>query len=232
MNEKKTKRLSHTQRMVLWAVSERPQTASDLALTVGVDVTNIRRAISPLELAGLLFSDSVVKKSGQAAKVYKAHAKHPDPRGDTVGKDNHQAPKLELIVEAITVAEQPLTAQELADATGMDAERVRRAVKYYSHGKHRRLRIARWVYMQGTGYGWTACYCTSNGVDASKPAANTSFARAEWVKRNKALCQLERQRARVKAGKSSPIYGHVFAQLLSVAGVSPKKAAEQIRGAA
>lgn len=225
-------RRSHTQRMVLWAVSVRPQTASELALTVGVDVTNVRHAIKPLELAGLLFSDSVVMKSGQATKVYKAHAIHPDPRGAVVGKDHHQAPKLELIVDAIKQAEQPLTVQELADATGMDVERVRRAVKYYCHGKHRRMRIASWIYVQGTGYGWTACYCTSNGADASKPAANTSFSRAEWGKRNKALRQLERQRARVKAGKSSPIYGHVFAQLLSVAGVSPKKAAEQIREAA
>lgn len=231
MTEKK-KQLSHTQRMIIWAVSVRPQTASELALKVGIDVSNIRHAIKKLMTAGLLFSDSAVKKSGQTAKIYKAHAIHPDPRGAVVGRDHHQAPRLELIVDAIKQAEQPLTVQELADATGMDAERVRRAVNYYCHGKHRRLRIASWVYVQGTGYGWTACYCTSNGADAPKPAANTSFSRAEWVKRNKALCQLERQRARVKAGKSSPIYGHVFAQLLSVAGVSPKKAAEQIRGAA
>lgn len=231
MSEKKTSQLSHTQRMVLWALSVRPQAAKDLALALDVDVTNIRRAIKPLEAKGLLFSDSVTMKLGQITKLYKTHTHHPDPRAEVVGKDNHPAPNLALIVDAINQAGQPLTVQELVEFTGLDSVRVRRSVKRCVQDGSR-LRIAKWVYIPGSGYGWSACYCTSKGANAAKPAADTAFARSEWVKRNKALRRIEHQRARVKAGRKSPLYGHVFSQLFSVAGVSPKKAAEHIREAA
>ncbi len=232
MTEKKTKTLSHTQRMILWAVSVRPSTALELAGVVGVGISRICRAVRGLVEKGLLFSDSRVKTAGMTARLLKAHIKHPDPRLEVIGKQGQAAPLLAQIVDAIEQVGEPMTVAEIAEFIGVKQESVRKAVKYYHCGDGAgRLRVAGWVYMPAKGHGWKPRYCTSPGEDAVKPKSSSSFSRNQWATRNKALQRMEWQRSTVKAGKPSPTYGHPFAQLYAVAGVS-QQAAMLMRDAA
>lgn len=225
MTEKKTQKLSHTQRMILWSVSVKPSTALELAGVVGVDRSRICCAVRGLVEKGLLFSDSRVMTAGLPARVLKAHIKHPDPRLDVIGKQGKAAPLLAQIVDAIEQAGEPMTVAEIAEFICARQESVRMAVKYYHCGEGAgRLRVAKWVYMPAQGHGWKPRYCTSPGEDAVKPKSSKSYSRKQWAKRNKALQRMEKQRSTVKAGKSSPIYGHPFAQMFAVAGVSQQAA--------
>ena len=232
MTEKKTKTLSHTQRMILWAVSVKPSTALELSGVVGVGISRICRAVRGLVEKGLMFSDSRVKTAGQPARLLKAHIKHPDPRLEVIGKQLHAAPLLAQIVGAIDQAGEPMTVAEIAEFIGAKQESVRMAVRYHHCGDGAgRLRVAEWVYMPAKGHGWKPRYSTSPGKDAAKPPRSSSFSRNQWAKRNKALQRMEWQRSTVKAGKPSPIYGHPFSQLYAVAGV-PQQAAMLMRGEA
>lgn len=232
MTEKKTKTLSHTQRMILWAVSVDPSTALELAGVVGVGISRICRAVRGLEEKGLLFSDSSVKTAGRPARLLKAHIKHPDPRLAVIGKQGHAAPLLAQIVDAIEQAGEPMTVAEIAEFIGVRQESVRMAVKYYHTGAGAgRLRVGEWVYVPAKGHGWKPRYCTSPGEDAVKPKSSKTYSRKQWATRNKALQRMEWQRSTVKAGKPSPTYGHPFAQLYAVAGVS-QQAAMLMRGEA
>lgn len=225
MTEKMTKRLSHTQRMILWAVSVKPSTAAELSAVVGVDRSRICCAVRSLVDKGMLFSDSRVFTGGLPARVLKAHIKHPDPRSEVIGKEGKQAPMLAQIVDAIKQNGEPMTVAEIAEFTGARQELVRMAAKYYHCGEGAgRLRVAGWVYVPTQGNGWKARYCTSPGPDAVKPKSDKAFSRKQWAKRNKAIQRMEKQRSAVKSGKSSPIYGHPFAQMFAVAGVSQQAA--------
>lgn len=225
MTEKKTKTLSHTKRMILWAVSVKPSTALELAGVVGVGISRICRAVRGLVEKGLLFSDSRVKTAGMTARLLKAHIKHPDPRLEVIGKQGHAAPLLAQIVDAIEQAGEPMTVAEITEFIGVKQESVRKAVKYYHCGDGAgRLRVAGWVYMPAKGHGWKPRYCTSPGDDAVKPKSSNTYSRKQWATRNKALQRMEWQRRTVKAGKPSPTYGHPFAQLYAVAGVSQQAA--------
>lgn len=225
MTEKKTQKLSHTQRMILWAVSVKPSTALELSGVVGVGISRICRAVRGLVEKGLLFSDSRVKTAGQPARLLKAHIKHPDPRLEVIGKQGHAAPLLTQIVDAIEQAGEPMTVAEISEFIGAKQESVRMAVRYYHCGDGAgRLRVAGWVYMPAKGHGWKPRYCTSPGEDAVKPKSSKTYSRKQWATRNKALQRMEWQRSTVKAGKPSPTYGHPFAQLYAVAGVSQQAA--------
>lgn len=231
MSEKK-KQLSHAQRMILWAVSVKPSTALELVGVVGVGRSRICCAVRGLVEKGLLFSDSRVMTGGLPAKVLKAHIKHPDPRSEVIGKQGKQAPLLAQIVDAIEQAGEPMTVAEIAEFTGVRQESVRMAVKYYHCGEGAgRLRVAKWTYLPAQGHGWKARYCTSPGEDAVKPKSSKSYSRKQWAKSNQAMQRIDKQRSSVKAGKVSPIYGHPFAQMFAVAGVS-QQAAMAMRDAA
>ena len=232
MTEKKTKTLSHTKRMILWAVSEKPSTVRELSEVVGVSRRRIDHSVTDLLKASLLFSRSNTKTAGLPARVYEAHIKHPDPRSLVIGKFGKQAPMLAQIIDAIEQVGEPMTVAEIAEFIGVRQESVRMAVKYYHTGAGAgRLRVGEWVYVPAQGHGWKPRYSTSPGKDAAKPPRSSSFSRNQWAKRNKALQRMEWQRSTVKAGKPSPIYGHPFSQLYAVAGVS-QQAAMLMRGEA
>lgn len=221
MTEKKTKTLSHTKRMILWAVSEKPSTVRELSEVVGVSRRRIDHSVTELLKASLLFSRSHTKTAGLPARVFEAHIKHPDPRSLVIGKFGKQAPMLAQIIDAIEQVGEPMTVAEIAEFIGVRQESVRMAVKYYHTGAGAgRLRVGEWVYVPAQGHGWKPRYSTSPGKDAAKPPRSSSFSRNQWAKQNRAIQRMQSQRSAVQAGKSSQIYRHPFAQLFAVTGVS------------
>ena len=128
MTEKKTKTLSHTKRMILWAVSKKPSTVRELSEVVGVSRRRIDHSVTELLKASLLFSRSHTKTAGLPARVFEAHIKHPDPRSLVIGKFGKQAPMLAQIIDAIEQVGEPMTVAEIAEFIGVRQESVRMAV--------------------------------------------------------------------------------------------------------
>lgn len=225
MNEKKTKVLAHTKRMILWALSERPATTYNLVQIVGVERSRITQHLRELQASGLVFKDGEVKTTGRRAPIYHAHVKHPDPRSEVIGRQRKQTPMLRSIVDVLTYSGVPMTVHEIAEFADLDVERVRRAIDYHRRkSSETTLRIAKWVYIVGQGRGWTACWNVGHGADAPQPPTDLRQCRKRWRDNNKALRQIDAARARLIAGGSPVLASNPFAQLYAATGTTHRAA--------
>lgn len=221
MTEKKTKTLSHTQRMILWLVSESPSTCAQLTERAGVCRKRVDTHVRNLVKAGLLFASGSVKTIAKPATVYSAHVKHPDPSKALTGSTRKDVFRLASILASLENG--PMTEADIADHTSIDRSMVSKAISYHRKGGRCTdvLRIHSFVYVEGRGNGWKPAYTKGPGPDAVRPKSCQKANMDRYLSRNGARVRARRVMYRLKTtGGGSVVAGNPFAQLYAVTGTT------------
>lgn len=218
MTTKKTKDLSYGMRLVLWALSDKPNCVKDVAKMTGICKASVNDQINLLRDRGLVFQSGSYRSGTKEAALWSVHVPHPKPEqipgGHRVGAPSK---RLQSILDAI--ADHPMTVAEIADITGATVQNVNSCLTYTRNGGRDSsvVRVAEWVYRDGRGGGWVAVYGPGPGADVKQPATQD---RRKYLRRWREL-NMARHRAREAARhKSSVMAGNPFAQLIQVAGAT------------
>lgn len=221
MTEKMTKELCHSEKMILWLVSESPSTCAQLTERAGICRKRVDTHVRNLVKAGLLFASGRVKTIAKPATLYSAHVKHPDPSKNLIGSTRKDVFRLESILAAIEAG--PLTEADIADHTGIERSVVSKAISYHRKGGRCTdvLRIHSFVYAEGRGNGWKPAYIKGPGQDAVRPKSCQKANMDRYMSRNRARVRARRLMYRLKTtGGGSVVAGNPFAQLYAATGTT------------
>lgn len=222
MSEKKTTELLYAQRMILWAIGEKPMTKRELVDAIGVTESCVISNMKRLMERGLVSIVGHVPTTGRHAPIYAAKSKHkkPDPMG--AGKTVRTSPTREAVIAAIRFT--PMTAVEIAHETGLKYSQVRGFISdtRMKHGT-KVVRISSWNLVEG--YGPVAVYAVGPAPDAPKIKRTKKERDAAWRDKNRELIRIQ-QRA-WRAEKSQPIvdfgpFGHLL-RLTGATGAASKR---------
>jgi len=210
MNEKKTAELLYAQRLILWAIGEKPMTRRQIGDALGVTESCVISNLKNLIDRGLVSIVDTVPTTGRPAPIYAAKSKHRKPDPMCAGKTARTSPTREAVIAAIRNV--PMTAQEIAHETGLRYAQVRGFISEVrkNHGS-RVVRISSWNLIEG--YGPVAVYAVGPAPDAPKIKRTKKERDAEWREKNRELIRIQ-QRA-WRAEKSQPIvdfgpFGHLL----------------------
>lgn len=210
MNEKKTAELLYAQRLILWAIGEKPMTRKAICQASGLTESCVISNINQLLDRGLVSIVGEEPTRGRRAPIYAAKKRHPKPDAMSAGRAARTSPTREAVVAAIRLM--PMTAMEIAHETGLRYAQVRGFISEVrkNHGS-RVVRISSWSQVEG--YGPVAVFSLGPGSDAPKIKRTKKERDADWREKN-------RERIRImnrawKAKKDQPVvdfgpFGHLL----------------------
>jgi DNA-binding transcriptional regulator GbsR (MarR family) len=216
MKEKKTAELLYSQRLILWAIGEKPMTRRQIGETLGVTETCVISNLNKLTARGLVSVVGDAPTTGRRAPIYAAKTKHPKPDQMFAGKTARTSPTREAVISAIRHI--PMTVQEIAHETGLRLTQVNGFICEIrkNHG-NRVVRISSWNQLDG--YGPVAVYSVGPGPDAPKIKRTKKERDAIWREKNRERIRILHRQWKAKNEKPVVDFGP-FGQLLRVVGAT------------
>lgn len=208
MTEKKVKRLSTGQQLVLWALSQKSMTRRRLAATLDCSQTCIVSLIRGLKLQGLVFVSGHEPTTGRPSPVYSVHVKHEKPQRGHI-RSGSDATSREMVATALREMGH-MTAVEIADHLDVPRNRVNSTLTHHRNGgrSSKIFRVANWVWVDRRG--WVPAYGIGPAADADKPKPNKQENQARYRERMKSVFR----------SKAKTFAGNPFGELIHMAGAT------------
>lgn len=228
MTEKMTSDLLFAQRMMLWAIGEKPMTRKQIQEVVGITESCVISNIRKLQAKGLIQIVGDVPTTGRRAPVYAAKARHPKPDGKVAGRQSRTSPIREAVVSCLRDGG-PLRTIEICQETGLSYAQVRGFIHATrSKDGSKLIRISSWQFVDG--YGYVAQYGIGPGPDAPEVQRTRKQREAEWRERNREHIRIQRRAWRAKQGEQVVDLGP-FAALIRISGAAVSAAKREVKSA-
>lgn len=228
MTEKMTSDLLFAQRMILWAIGEKPMTRKQIQEAVGITESCVISNIRKLNAKGLIHVVGDVPTTGRRAPIYAAKTRHPKPDSKVAGRKSRTSPTREAVVRCLR-AGGPLRSIEICQETGLSYAQVRAFIHATrSKDGSKLIRIASWQFVDG--YGHVAQYSVGPGPDAPEVKRTKKQREAEWRERNREHIRIQRRAWKAKQGERVVDLGP-FADLIRISGAAVSAAKREVNSA-